>query len=132
MKFYSEEVYYLRNMAKKRFLNSEKMLKVLKAFVPIANYFFICQSIFACFISFLKYIFFWHLRYHALGISYIFHSLTSDLPFHNSNRMTLDKRMRRLEKSEEYFCSSEEDRKAVRKVEGINNQLVPVKGQSCR
>lgn len=35
------------------------MLKVLKAFVPIANYFFICQSIFACFISFLKYIFTW-------------------------------------------------------------------------
>ena len=88
---------------------------------------YVCSNL-----SFLKYIFFWHLGYHALGISYIFHSLTSDLPFHNSNRMTLDKRMRRLEKSEEYFCSSEEDRKAVRKVEGINNQLVPVKGQSCR
>ena len=88
---------------------------------------YVCSNL-----SFLKYIFFWHLGYHALGISYIFRSLTSDLPFHNSNRMTLDKRMRRLEKSEEYFCSSEEDRKAVRKVEGINNQLVPVKGQNCR
>lgn len=83
-------------------------------------------------LSFLKYIFFWHLGYRALGISYIFHSLTLDLPFRNSNRMILDQGMRRLEKSEEYFCSSEEDRKTIRKVEGINTQLVPVKGQSCR
>ena len=87
---------------------------------------------FLFFLSFLKYIFFWHLGYHALGISYIFHNLTSDLPFHNSNRMTLGKGMGRLGKSEEYFCSSEEDRKAIRKVEGVDNQLVPVKGWSCR
>lgn len=90
---------------------------------------YVCSTLsFVFFLSFLKYIFFWHLGYPALGISYIFHNLISDLPFHNSNRMTLGKGMGRLEKSEEYFCSSEEDRKAIRKIEGVDNQLVSVKG----